>query len=122
GVAELVRLARVLGLLQRSGAAGAPPEVDRLVRERTEARARRDFRRSDDLRAEIQRLGWLVEDTPGGPRLTRKGGGWPKAASTAATRCSRCCGAAAGARTRWRCWRAAAGLSAKSSRWRGAPA
>jgi cysteinyl-tRNA synthetase len=74
GVGELVRLARVLGLLQRGGAGGAPPEVARLVGERTQARARRDFRRSDELRAEIQRLGWLVEDTPGGPRLTRKSG------------------------------------------------
>ena len=74
GVAELVRLARVLGLLQRGGAGGAPPEVERLVGERTHARARRDFRRSDELRAEIHRLGWLVEDTPGGPRLTRKSG------------------------------------------------
>ena len=74
GVAELVRLARVLGLLQREAGSGPPPEVERLVTERTEARARRDFRRSDDLRAEIQRLGWLVEDTPAGPRLTRKSG------------------------------------------------
>jgi cysteinyl-tRNA synthetase len=74
GVAELTRLARVLGLLQRGGAGGAPPEVARLVDERAQARARRDFRRSDELRAEIQRLGWLVEDTPDGPRLTRKSG------------------------------------------------
>ena len=75
GVAELVRLARVLGLLQRGvEAAGPPPEVERLVSERTAARARRDFRRSDELRAEIQRFGWLVEDTPSGPRLTRKSG------------------------------------------------
>jgi cysteinyl-tRNA synthetase len=72
GVAELVRLARVLGLLQRGGAGGAPAEVARLVDERAQARARRDFRRSDELRAEIQRLGWLVEDTADGPRLTRK--------------------------------------------------
>jgi len=74
GVGELVRLARVLGLLQRAGAGGAPPEVARLVDERVQARARRDLRRSDELRAEIQRLGWLVEDTPDGPRLTRKSG------------------------------------------------
>ncbi|HEV8584262.1 MAG TPA: cysteine--tRNA ligase [Methylomirabilota bacterium] len=75
GVGELVRLARVLGLLDRDVAAGGPPaEVERLVAERVEARARRDFRRSDELRVEIQRLGWLVEDTPSGPRLTRKSG------------------------------------------------
>jgi cysteinyl-tRNA synthetase len=75
GVGELVRLARVLGLLQRGVAAGGPPaDVARLVAERTAARAARDWKRSDELRAEIQRLGWAVEDTPGGPRLTRSGG------------------------------------------------
>jgi len=75
GVAELVRLAGALGLLQRAASAGGPPpEVERLVAERTAARGRRDFKRSDELRAEIQRLGWAVEDTAGGPRLTRGGG------------------------------------------------
>jgi cysteinyl-tRNA synthetase len=65
----------VLGLLRRGVEAGGPPAaVERLVAERTDARARRDWRRSDELRAEIQRLGWLVEDTPGGPRLTRTSG------------------------------------------------
>ena len=74
GVAELVRLAGALGLLQRASAAGGPPpEVARLVAERTAARGRRDFKRSDELRAEIARLGWAVEDTPSGPRLTRGG-------------------------------------------------
>jgi cysteinyl-tRNA synthetase len=74
GVAELRRLGGALGLFAgRRDEAGPPAEVERLVRERTEARARRDFRRSDELRAEIQGLGWLVEDTPSGPRLTRKG-------------------------------------------------
>src|SRR5205085_1703767 len=59
GVAELGRLAGTLGLLRRGAAAGAPPpEVERLVAERTAARGRRDFKRSDELRAEIQRLGW----------------------------------------------------------------
>ena len=73
GAAELQRLARVLGLLQRD-AQPAPPDVLRLMDERVAARAQRDFRRSDELRAEIQRLGWLVEDTPEGARLTRKSG------------------------------------------------
>jgi len=75
GVAELVRLAGALGLLQRAGTAGGPPpEVDRLVAERTAARARKDFKRSDELRGEIQKHGWAVEDTASGPRLTRSGG------------------------------------------------
>jgi cysteinyl-tRNA synthetase len=74
GVAELVRLAGAIGLLQRGSAGGPPPEVERLVAERAVARGRRDFRRSDELRAEIQKLGWAVEDTAAGPRLTRSGG------------------------------------------------
>jgi len=73
GVAELRALGEVLGLFGRRGAAsGPPPEVERLVADRTAARARRDFPRSDALRAEIANLGWAVEDTPAGPRLTRK--------------------------------------------------
>jgi cysteinyl-tRNA synthetase len=75
GARELRRLGVALGLFTRArDASGPPPEVERLVAERAEARTRRDFRRSDELRAEIQRLGWLVEDTPGGSRLTRKSG------------------------------------------------
>ncbi|PYM97602.1 MAG: cysteine--tRNA ligase [Candidatus Rokuibacteriota bacterium] len=74
GVDELVQLARVLGLFGRGAAAEGPPaEVERLVAARVEARTRRDFKRSDELRDEIARLGWLVEDTPAGPRLTPKG-------------------------------------------------
>jgi cysteinyl-tRNA synthetase len=73
GVGELVTLAQVLGLLQgaRDGAS-MPAEVLRLVEERDQARARRDWTRADELRKEIQRVGWNVEDTPSGPRVTRK--------------------------------------------------
>jgi len=67
----LLTLGRILGLLERRvEIAGPPPDVERLVRERTEARARRDWRRSDELREAIAKLGWSVEDTAAGPRLT----------------------------------------------------
>ena len=70
GVAELRRLAGALGLFEHVEAgAGPPPEVERLVAERAEARRRRDWARSDALREEILRRGWVVEDTPAGPRL-----------------------------------------------------
>jgi cysteinyl-tRNA synthetase len=75
GVAELRTLGGALGLFERRRqASGPPPEVEQLVAERVAARARRDFRRSDELRAEIAARGWAVEDTPAGPRLTRKDG------------------------------------------------
>jgi cysteinyl-tRNA synthetase len=74
GVAELAQLARVLGLFGRDAPVGGPGgDVERLVAARGEARARRDFKRADELRDEIARLGWLVEDTPAGARLTPKG-------------------------------------------------
>ncbi|MBI1736558.1 MAG: cysteine--tRNA ligase [Candidatus Rokubacteria bacterium] len=73
GVRTLVVLGRALGLFERlPDVAGPPPEVERLVAERVEARTRRDWKRSDALRDEIQRLGWAVEDTPAGPRVTRR--------------------------------------------------
>jgi cysteinyl-tRNA synthetase len=74
GVDELVHLSRALGLFGRGAAQdGPPPEVRELLAARGEARARRDFGRGDEIRDEIARLGWLVEDTPAGPRLTPKG-------------------------------------------------
>jgi cysteinyl-tRNA synthetase len=75
GVAELQRLGGSLGLFQQGWTpAGPPPEVERLVAERTEARRRRDWRRSDELRQAIHNLGWQIEDTAAGPRLTRRKG------------------------------------------------
>jgi cysteinyl-tRNA synthetase len=74
GVEELVQLSHVLGLFGRGAAMDGPPaEVQQLLTARGEARARRDFKRGDEIRDEIARLGWLVEDTPAGPRLTPKG-------------------------------------------------
>jgi cysteinyl-tRNA synthetase len=73
GVRELRRLGRALGLFESGAVSPGPPaEVARLVTERVEARERRDWKRSDDLRDAIHRLGWQVEDTPAGPRLTRR--------------------------------------------------
>jgi cysteinyl-tRNA synthetase len=73
GVAQLRNLGGALGLFERRAqAAGPPADVERLVAERLTARERRDFGRSDELRAEIAARGWAVEDTPAGPRLSRK--------------------------------------------------
>jgi len=51
---------------------GDEAEIDRLVTEREAARKGRDFARSDALRARLGALGVVVEDTPRGPRWTRK--------------------------------------------------
>jgi cysteinyl-tRNA synthetase len=60
----------VLGVLGEPAAA-EPPEIASLVREREDARSRRDFARSDAIRRTLEERGWLVEDTPSGPRLKK---------------------------------------------------
>jgi cysteinyl-tRNA synthetase len=47
-------------------------EVDNLLRERAQARARRDFARSDQIRRELTERGIMVEDTKDGVRWKRK--------------------------------------------------
>ena len=42
--------------------AGPPAEITHLVRERMEARARRDWATADTLKAQIEALGWRVTD------------------------------------------------------------
>lgn len=62
---------RVLGLLEEDEAA-FDPEVERLAQDREQARKRRDFGTADRLRVEIAARGYVVEDTPQGPRLKRR--------------------------------------------------
>lgn len=64
------KLDSVLGL-GRKGEVEAPPEIQALLEERQAARKTKDFRRSDAVRDELKAKGWLIEDTPKGPRLKR---------------------------------------------------
>jgi cysteinyl-tRNA synthetase len=51
----------------------APPEdVLALAKEREDARAQRDWQRSDELRDRIAELGWIVQDGPEGSTLVPK--------------------------------------------------
>jgi cysteinyl-tRNA synthetase len=75
GVAELEALGQILGLFEGPQTASGPPaEVTALADARNQARQGRDWRRADELREAIQQLGWSVEDTPGGARLTPRSG------------------------------------------------
>lgn len=49
-----------------------PPEVATLIDERETARTSKDFARSDELRTEIEKLGWTIEDTSTGPKLRKR--------------------------------------------------
>jgi cysteinyl-tRNA synthetase len=85
GVSVLSDLGQVLGLsmhghhVQRAQA--FEPEhqarIDALVEARSAARKQRDWARADALRAELDALGVLVEDTPAGPKWKLKAGTAP---------------------------------------------
>jgi cysteinyl-tRNA synthetase len=48
-----------------------PAEVQQLVEERQAARQAGNFKRSDEIRGQLATLGWVIEDTPKGPRAKR---------------------------------------------------
>jgi cysteinyl-tRNA synthetase len=49
----------------------APPEIAALAEERQAARKAKNFLRSDQIRDELAAQGWIIEDTPKGPRVKR---------------------------------------------------
>jgi hypothetical protein len=49
-----------------------PAEVQRLADARQQARLRKDWAAADELRQQIERLGWRVDDIPDGLKLKRK--------------------------------------------------
>lgn len=62
------RINAVLALEQETG--DIPPEVQALLELRKQARTAKDWTKSDGLRDEIARLGWIVKDMKDGPKLT----------------------------------------------------
>lgn len=48
-----------------------PTEILKLTNEREKYRKEKNFKKSDEIRKRIEKLGWLVEDTPSGPKLKR---------------------------------------------------
>ncbi|NOZ76538.1 MAG: class I tRNA ligase family protein, partial [Euryarchaeota archaeon] len=61
---------RVLGILEEEKEE-LPGELAALIKEREEARKRRDFATADRIRAELKERGILLEDGPGGTRWRR---------------------------------------------------
>jgi cysteinyl-tRNA synthetase len=68
-LSELRGVDRVLGVLPP--AAEISSEIEALIHERLEARRRKDFARSDAIRADLLSRGIVLEDTPHGTRWKR---------------------------------------------------
>lgn len=48
-----------------------PKEIKELAQQREAARKAKDWKKADEIRVEIKKLGWIVEDTTEGPRLKK---------------------------------------------------
>lgn len=60
----------VLGI-ENTTTAEAPAEILALLEARQAARKAKDFKRSDEIRDELKAKGWVVEDSPKGPKLKK---------------------------------------------------
>ncbi len=60
----------VLGIGTKSGAE-IPAEILALAETRQAARKMKDFKRADAIRDELKAKGWVIEDTPKGPKLKK---------------------------------------------------
>ncbi len=63
----LLELSGVFGLdLKKKGTEDLPAKVEVLMKERGEARAKKDYKRSDDIRKKLSDMGVILEDTKEG--------------------------------------------------------
>jgi len=69
-VAEMLDLVGLGSIAE--GQDDSHPEAERLMGERQEARAARDFARADEIRDQLAELGFEVRDSADGPRLVPK--------------------------------------------------
>ena len=60
----------VLGLLMRE-ADTTPEAIKALVQKRVEAKKAKDFAEADRIRAEVLEKGYVIEDTPKGPKVKK---------------------------------------------------
>jgi cysteinyl-tRNA synthetase len=65
-------LAGVLGLLYNRKGQEIPADIIELAEKRRQARESRDFASADALRDEISARGYLLEDTPAGPKISKR--------------------------------------------------
>ena len=49
-----------------------PSQILKLAKDREKHRKEKNFKKADELRKKIESLGWLIEDTPQGPKLKKK--------------------------------------------------
>jgi len=71
GLDILRRINSVLGVL-REPRRELPPELERLIKEREEARKRKDYTKADAIREKLRQMGLEIKDTPEGTKWSWK--------------------------------------------------
>ena len=71
-LSEMLDLVGLGTLTRPDEGAEADPEAQKLMEEREEARAAKDFERADALRDRLGEMGWEVRDSAEGPSLVPK--------------------------------------------------
>ena len=71
-IGTIKKMDKVFGLrLLDVESVDVPGDVQRLVKERDFARAKKDWRKADSLRDKIKKMGWVVMDAEGGFRIEK---------------------------------------------------
>ena len=52
---------------------GIPEEIQKMLKEREEARKNKDWKKSDELREAIKNAGYILEDTKQGQKVRKDG-------------------------------------------------
>ena len=65
-------LTDVLGLVSHREKSDIPADILEMVEARAAAKKAKDWAKADALRAEITARGFVVEDTPQGPKVSKK--------------------------------------------------
>jgi len=64
----------ILGIVGKPQRVEVNSEVEALIKKREELRKKKKWHAADEIRRKIEKRGWLIEDTPKGPRIKRKTG------------------------------------------------
>ncbi len=62
----------ILGIIGNPTLPTIPFEIRKLVKKRERLRKEKNWDAADELRRKIEQAGWIIEDTPTGPRLKKK--------------------------------------------------
>jgi cysteinyl-tRNA synthetase len=71
-LATFEKMNKVFGLRFSEGEAEIPEDVKKLADERLEARKNKDFQTSDELRSDIEKMGYFIEDTGKNYQIKKK--------------------------------------------------